>query len=107
MDSPHIIGLSGLGQPRMGSILDHTGTPESGYEENGPYHCEDCIHKTNKDEPFCIHPKVVGDSKLQDRLVLIDNRPAVKICMEHGCCEYVNQAKPEDHDKDNDHERRD
>lgn len=87
-----IPGTGMLGQPRLGSVLDATGTPESGYEEHGPYHCEDCCHKTAMDEPFCIHPKVVGDSQLQNRLVQIDGRPAIKIDMEHGCCEYVNQS---------------
>lgn len=96
-------GIGALGQPRMGSIYDETGTPESGYEEHGPYHCEDCIHKTAPDEPFCIHPKVIADSQLQDRLVVIDGRPAVKICMERGCCKFVHQAaKAEDEPKEHD-----
>jgi len=98
-----IPGIGALGQPRLGSIYDETGTPESGYGECGPYHCSDCIHKTAKDEPFCIHPKVIGDSALQDKLVLINGRPAVKIDMEHGCCRYVNQpleGGPEDKDED-------
>lgn len=86
-----ISGIADLGQPRMGSVYDETGTPDSGYQENGPYHCEDCIHKTAKDEPFCIHPKVIGDHMLQSKLVMINNRPVVKIDMEHGCCKYVNQ----------------
>ncbi len=91
-----------LGQPRLGSIFDETGTPDSGYEENGPYHCEDCVHKTAMDEPFCIHPRVVGDHRLQDRLVSIDGRPAVKVDMCHGCCKFVRQAREEEHeDKDN------
>lgn len=95
-----IPGLTTLGQPRLGSIYDETGTPESGYAESGPYSCERCIHKTALDEPFCVHPKVVGDSRLQDRLVLINNRPAVKIDMEYGCCRYVNQTRCEDDDDD-------
>ena len=99
----HLIpGPGSLGQPRVGSVYDETGTPESGYEEHGPYHCEDCIHKTAKDEPFCIHPKVIADERLQDRLVMIDNRPVIKIDMERGCCKYVNQPLehgPEDKDE--------
>lgn len=90
-------GLGSLVMPSMGSIYDETGTPCSGYAENGPYHCEDCIHKTAPDEPFCIHPKVIGDPALQDCLVMINGRPATKICMEHGCCRYVRPpAKMED-----------
>ena len=102
MDHFTIPGLDVLGQPRLGSIYDETGTPASGYEEKGPYHCEDCIHKTASDEPFCIHPKVIADVRLQDRLTLINNRPAIKIDMCRGCCKYVNQPL-EDSDKDKDH----
>lgn len=100
-------GLAILGQPRLGSIYDETGTTVSGYEEHGPYHCEDCIHKTAKDEPFCIHPAVLSDPAMQSRIMLLDNRPVAKICMDRGCCKYVNQPlemEPEkaeaDHGKD-------
>jgi hypothetical protein len=99
MDPMIIPGLAALGQPRMGSIYDEQGTPESGYEEHGPYHCEDCIHKTASDEPFCIHPKVIADDRLQDRLVQINGRPVIKIDLEHGCCAYVNQPLHEDKDE--------
>lgn len=93
-------GLAALALPAVGSIYDETGTPDSGYDEKGPYHCEDCVHKTAMDEPFCVHPRVVGDHQLQNRLVQIDGRPVVKIDMEHGCCKFVRQAKeePEVHD---------
>jgi len=94
-------GLSMLGQPRITSIYDETGTPDSGYATNGPYHCAQCIHKTAPDEPFCIHPKVIGDIELQDQLVMIDGRPAVKINLEHGCCRYVHPPmKDGDNDED-------
>lgn len=69
-----------------------TGTPESNYAENGPYHCEDCVHRINAN---CIHPKVVKDSKLKDRLVQIDGKKAVKINLEKGCCRYVMPAGEE------------
>ena len=84
-----IPGTEALGQPRLGSVYDETGTAASGYAEQGPYHCENCVHKTASDEPFCIHPRVIGDSALQSRLVMIDNRPAIKIDMERGCCRFV------------------
>jgi hypothetical protein len=101
----HLPGLGMLGQPRLGSIYDETGTPCSGYEEKGPYHCEDCIHKVAHDSPYCIHPKVVGDPELQHRLVMIDERPTIKIDLEHGCCAYVRQpAKAEDAPKGEDHD---
>lgn len=96
-----IFGIGALGQPRLGSIYDETGTPDTGYSTNGPFHCEDCIHKTSMDEPFCIHPRVIGDSQLQDQLVQINGRPAVKINMKYGCCRYVNQQRDTDFiDKD-------
>lgn len=97
-----IPGTGALGQPRLGSIYDETGDSVAGYEEHGPYHCEDCIHKTASDEPFCIHPKVLGAPALQDRLVMINGRPTVKIDMERGCCKYVNQPL-EECDEDDDH----
>ena len=74
------------------SNLGHTGTTISGYEERGPYHCEDCIHKTAMDEKYCIHPIVVADPDLSERLVTIRGTKAVEIDMDHGCCEYVNQG---------------
>lgn len=95
-----IPGTEALGQPRLGSVYDEQGTPESGYEEHGPYHCEDCIHKTAKDEPFCIHPQVIADSRLQERLVLINNRPAIKVNLCHGCCKFVNQPIESNEDDD-------
>lgn len=110
MESFLIPGTGALGQPRLGSIYDETGTLASGYAESGPYHCSDCVHKTAKDEPFCIHPKVLADPKMQERLVLIDNRPTVKIDMEHGCCKFVRyvpgfveEAEHEDKDEDDEH----
>lgn len=98
-----IHGIGMLGQPRIRSVFDETGTPDTGYEEHGPYHCEDCIHKTAKDEPFCVHPKVIADPKLQDRLVQINNRPVIKVNLQRGCCKFVNQpleGGPEDQDNE-------
>lgn len=89
-----------LGQPRLGSIYDATGTADSEYSAEGPYFCGDCIHRTKPDEPFCIHPRVIGDHALQDQLVQIDGRSAIKIDMSHGCCRFVRppMKKMEDHE---------
>jgi hypothetical protein len=100
-----IPGIEALGQPRLGSIYDEVGTDVAGYAEGGPYHCEDCVHKTASDEPFCIHPKVLGDPEMQSRLVMIDNRPTVKINLEHGCCAYV--RPPAGHVEEAEHEDKD
>lgn len=70
------------------------GTPVSGYEEKGAYHCEDCIHRiggSESDLPFCIHPVVLADPKLKKWRTTYDGKSAVHIDMEHGCCKYVNQ----------------
>lgn len=98
-----------LGQPIIGSIYDETGTSGSGYQERGPYSCKDCVHKIAHDLPFCIHPKVLADPELQDRIVMIDNRPTVKINMERGCCRYVRppvqpKAEVKHDEKEEEHE---
>jgi hypothetical protein len=41
---------------------------------------------------------VVGDRDLQDKLVLIDGRPVVKIDMERGCCRYVRPSLKDEDD---------
>lgn len=78
----------------MNDKLAEQGTKASGYEEKGPYHCEDCIHKTAADEPYCIHPEVVNDPALKDKLVKIKDTQAVEIDLQYGCCKYVNQNQP-------------
>lgn len=100
-DGP-IPGTERLAVPALRSVYDETGTPESHYDTKGPYSCGMCVHKTKMDEPFCVHPRVVGDPDLQDRLVQIDGRPTVKIDMVRGCCEYVrgSEPKPESGEKD-------
>jgi hypothetical protein len=92
-----IPGTDALGQPRIGSIYDKVGTPDTNYQETGPSHCEDCLHKVSSDAPYCIHPKVVADDKLQDRLVMVDDRPTIKIDLEKGWCAYFRRGK-EDHE---------
>ena len=82
------------------SLYGMQGTADSSYEERGPYHCEDCVHKTAMDEPFCIHPEVISDKALKSRLVKIDGKSAVKINMEHGCCKFVKQEKHEEDEEE-------
>ena len=95
-----IPGIGALGKPAMGSIYDTVGTPDTNYQETGPAQCEDCLHKTATDEPFCTHPKVIADDRLQDRLVMINNRPVIKINMETGWCKYFRRGKEHEHGED-------
>jgi broad specificity phosphatase PhoE len=71
------------------SKFRETGSPVSGYGEEGPYHCEDCIHRTSPDSAFCIHPVVIADPDLADSLVQIGGQNAVQINLEKGCCRFV------------------
>lgn len=71
------------------------GTRRSGYQELGDYHCKDCIHRTAPSERFCVHPEVIADPEMKDRLIVLNSRTVAEIDLEHGCCEYVNQ-----HDKE-------
>jgi broad specificity phosphatase PhoE len=75
------------------SKYNETGTSISGYSENGPFHCEDCIHRVDPQSDLCIHPVVIADPELKDRLVQITNGTAVRVDLERGCCAYVNQDK--------------
>jgi broad specificity phosphatase PhoE len=68
------------------------GTLVSGYAENGPFHCQDCIHASRVNSS-CNHPVVVADPDLQGRLIQIDSGPAVTVSLEKGCCRFV---KPPD-----------
>lgn len=73
------------------------GTRRSGYQELGDYHCEDCIHKTAPNQPYCVHPEVIADPEMKERLVQIDGKTVARVNLKHGCCEFVNQHghKPE------------
>jgi hypothetical protein len=79
------------------------GTSVSGYEEHGPYHCGDCIHKTAPGEPFCVHPAVIADPKMKPKLVTIDGQTVARINLKRGCCFFVNQP-PEVEGKESEYE---
>jgi len=75
------------------------GTKVSGYATDGPYHCEDCLHRIGGYEselPFCIHPAVLKDPKLVSLRTEYDGEKCVEIDMEHGCCRFVRQKKDTD-----------
>lgn len=72
------------------------GDPEAGYEEHGPYHCEDCIHKPKRGSPYCTHPKVIEAFVMKDRLVKVDGKTVASIDLRRGCCRFVKQTEDED-----------
>lgn len=77
------------------------GTKISGYSTNGPFHCEDCLHRIGgyeSDLPFCIHPAVLKDPKLKKLRTVYEDTNCVEIDMEQGCCKFVRQK--ENHGKD-------
>lgn len=69
----------------MGSRYEEEGTAISGYAENGPYHCEDCIHRQGK---RCYHPIVAIDPAVKKGRE--SSGGWVEINIEKGCCRYVN-----------------
>jgi len=82
-------------------------TTLSGYGEQGPYHCGDCIWRKKKDaETFkdasgkgrCLHPLVIADPQVKK-----DDRMLPIIDIKHGCCEVVEYEEgyvEESEDKD-------
>ena len=68
------------------------GTPLAGYIENGKQFCGECIHKAAPGVPFCKHPQVLKDPRMQDRIVNVEGRQFAHINLENGCCDYVNKG---------------
>lgn len=69
------------------------GTPIAGYEEKGPYHCGDCVHRTTPDSDLCMHPAVAADPAMKSRVQRVGNQLVTKVNLAHGCCKYVLQKK--------------
>lgn len=72
------------------------GDPIAGYEEHGPYHCEDCVHRRSKESDICIHPVVRIAPAMASRRV----PGGVRVNLECGCCRFVKQPKEHDNDAD-------
>ena len=72
--------------------LSEQGDPIAGYEEKGPYHCEDCVHR-KADTEYCQHPAVIAAPIMKKRLVNVGNQMLARINVEHGCCKFVKQTK--------------
>jgi hypothetical protein len=88
IDNPN---LSGLGKTYTGKF-EEQGTAASGFASDGPYHCEDCIHRSDQ---ACYHPAVMKDKDLPD---MPDGTPAkqreqkdggILVDAERECCRYV------------------
>lgn len=69
------------------------GSPASGFADDGPFSCMDCIHRTphsyDKDGNVvdsCRHPKVMSDPKLKDRKLPDGTIGGLSI---RTCCEFV------------------
>lgn len=87
-----IPGIEALGH--LPSIYDETGTKESGYAADGPYHCEDCVWRL-QGTAFCTHPRVAHDPALHYLASVENGHPVVKINIEQGCCRYVRPPEKE------------
>ncbi len=75
----------------MASDYKEQGTMIAGYEEKGPYHCEDCVHRIGD---LCKHPAVAADPELKKKLVRHNDQMLVRIDLEKGCCKFVKAGKP-------------
>lgn len=68
---------------RTGPLWD--GTRLSGYADQGPYYCGNCVHLHGHDA--CTHPAVIADpeTRKRDGLAIVN--------ASHGCCEFVEPPK--------------
>ena len=77
--------------------MAETGDPLTGYEEKGPYHCEDCVHRLSMKSDVCIHPMIKASPKLAHRRVIKDGKvTGVHINLERGCCKFVKMSSKAD-----------
>ena len=68
------------------------GTRKAGYIENGKQYCGDCIHRTGAGEPYCVHPEVLKDPEMKERMTDYQGQKVIQISLEDGCCDYVNKG---------------
>ncbi len=73
-----------------------SGTLEGGYDDKGPYHCAECIHKTSSSAPYCIHPEILNSAQFEGKIITISGRKAAPISLQTGCCEYVKPSEEEE-----------
>lgn len=86
---------------QVGPLWPSPSTELSGYAEDGPYHCEDCVYlKGKKDDNIfrdengkgrCGHPVVIKDPDVKKDKSLL---PIINI--EKGCCEFVEPPKKQE-----------
>lgn len=78
-----------------------TGTKLSGYAENGPYHCDDCIFLKGRKEGKiwedaegkgrCNNAFTVADEEVKH-----DEEGLAIVNIKKGCCEFVDESGLED-----------
>ncbi|VVB52067.1 Uncharacterised protein [uncultured archaeon] len=82
----------------VGSLWPSPSTKLSGYAEDGPYHCEDCIY-LRKDASGGPVVAFDGTGRCSQAVMLVD--PQVRhdsegkaiVNIQHGCCEFVEPPK--------------
>jgi hypothetical protein len=79
---------------KSGYLEKGAGTKISEYSEQGPFHCNDCIHAIRKDVPtkgkgLCNERHVMKDPQVptarRSKLKIVD--------LVHGCCRFVTYPK--------------
>lgn len=74
------------------------GTAASGYEEHGPYHCEDCQYLRKPGTPDKEHGLCPEKHVLKDPDVPTHKPTGLKIVnLERGCCYFVKQGPRKEH----------
>lgn len=74
------------------SNLEPIGTKLSGLSNEGPFHCEDCVHRKGS---YCMHPIVMNDPEAKKSREKQPSTGYIKIDLERDCCAFV--RPPKDH----------
>lgn len=73
------------------SRYGEVGTAASAYAEDGPYHCEGCVHVkrvlrgSEPGEGVCTHPMVMLDPQMRK----YRHGMGALVKLEKGCCKFV------------------
>lgn len=69
------------------SKYEELGTKLSGFSSGGPFHCADCIHREGN---YCVHPTVVSDPALEDR---VEEEGVRLYNINSECCRFVRPSE--------------